>query len=258
MEKFRKVVIAVLSSALLLGFVGLFITPKSYAAICQVTFKSLGNTAKVGDILTPQATLINCKSSGQKAQIALLIDGQAEGKVSAFSTIDSDSLIVKWDGGVKVEKSGKYSFGLSITDNLGQTKPGLSFTDNGNFVSAVTTVQAPVGGPPAGGNPPPPDTSGDEVAVPDVENIQPPIEIDSVGQFFSVAIKYFFTIIAALAVFAIIIGGWQWVMSQGNEQMVTTGKKTIVWALFGLLIALSAFTIVTLILNALGATPPTK
>jgi uncharacterized membrane protein YjfL (UPF0719 family) len=41
-------------------------------------------------------------------------------------------------------------------------------------------------------------------------------------------------------------------MSQGNEEAVSAAKKTITWAVIGLVIALLSFSIVAIVQNLLG------
>ena len=47
----------------------------------------------------------------------------------------------------------------------------------------------------------------------------------------------------------IVIGGFRYVISSGDPQKVAAAKDTIIYAVIGLIIALSAFTIVRLVLG---------
>lgn len=51
-------------------------------------------------------------------------------------------------------------------------------------------------------------------------------------------------IAGVVAVIFIIIGGYKYVISQGNPQAVQKAKETIIYALAGLVIVMMAFTIV--------------
>lgn len=61
-----------------------------------------------------------------------------------------------------------------------------------------------------------------------------------------------FGIIGAIAFLMIVIGGFQYVMSQGDPQAATKAKNTILYALIGLTIAIVAQSIVSFALSKLG------
>ncbi len=60
-----------------------------------------------------------------------------------------------------------------------------------------------------------------------------------------------FGVLAAVAVLMIVIAGLRFVTADGNPQEVSKAKGTIVYALVGLLIAISAEAIITLTLSHL-------
>jgi hypothetical protein len=60
-----------------------------------------------------------------------------------------------------------------------------------------------------------------------------------------------FGIIGALAVIMILYAGFKLVSSQGNPQEAASARKTMIYALVGLAIALSAEAIVTFVLRGL-------
>jgi hypothetical protein len=60
-----------------------------------------------------------------------------------------------------------------------------------------------------------------------------------------------FGVIAALAVFMILLGGFRYIESQGDPQGVSKAKSTIVYALVGLILAVSAEGIVAFVLGRL-------
>ncbi len=64
-------------------------------------------------------------------------------------------------------------------------------------------------------------------------------------------LKYILGIIGTLAVVMIVIAGFRMVTSQGNEHAVGAAKKTITWAVIGLLVAFLAYSAVAIIQNAL-------
>ena len=59
----------------------------------------------------------------------------------------------------------------------------------------------------------------------------------------------FFGILAGIAVLFVIIGGFRYVISNGNPQDMTKAKDTIIYALIGLVVALSAEAIVSFALS---------
>lgn len=60
-----------------------------------------------------------------------------------------------------------------------------------------------------------------------------------------------FGVIGALALIFVIIGGIKFVMSQGEPQAVASARQTIIFAVIGLIIAVSAEAIVTFVLGRL-------
>jgi len=62
----------------------------------------------------------------------------------------------------------------------------------------------------------------------------------------------------ALAVLFLIISGIQLLTAYGNEEKIASAKKSIMMAIAGLLIALLAYSIVTIISNIQIGEPPTK
>jgi hypothetical protein len=50
----------------------------------------------------------------------------------------------------------------------------------------------------------------------------------------------------------IVLGGVELVSSAGNQESIERGKKTITWAILGMVIALSAFSVVAIIEDILG------
>jgi len=55
------------------------------------------------------------------------------------------------------------------------------------------------------------------------------------------------------SVVAIIFGGFQMVASSGNEERVLKAKRTIFWAIAGLVFAFLSFSIIAIVQNLLGA-----
>lgn len=81
----------------------------------------------------------------------------------------------------------------------------------------------------------------------------PGVEADS-GTMETV-LKYIFAIVGAVSVLMVVIGGIRYIISAGNPQQAATAKNTIIYALVGLIIAVSAFVIVNFIFRAVEADP---
>ena len=60
-----------------------------------------------------------------------------------------------------------------------------------------------------------------------------------------------FGIAGSLALLFIVIGGLRFILSQGDPNGVAQGKNTIIYALVGLVVTLTAYSIVTFVLNNL-------
>ncbi len=63
------------------------------------------------------------------------------------------------------------------------------------------------------------------------------------------AIKYAIRLAVALAVLALILGGYQYLTAYGDDEKHKNAMKTITFALIGLILAITAFAIVTIITN---------
>lgn len=66
-------------------------------------------------------------------------------------------------------------------------------------------------------------------------------------------VQIFFSFLAIIAVVMIIYGGFLWMTSAGNEEKISKAKKTLVNAIIGLILILSAFAIVQFVLNEIGS-----
>lgn len=69
------------------------------------------------------------------------------------------------------------------------------------------------------------------------------------------AIRYGLGLAVALAVIALIIGGFQFMTSYGETEKRQSAQKTIQYALIGLIVAIAAYGIVTVISNISYAPP---
>ena len=62
----------------------------------------------------------------------------------------------------------------------------------------------------------------------------------------------FLSVAGLIAMFLIIIGGFRYVTSAGNEEQAENGKKTLQWAIIGLVVALLAYVITRATLTFFG------
>ncbi len=60
-----------------------------------------------------------------------------------------------------------------------------------------------------------------------------------------------FAIIGVIAVIMVVIGGVNYIMSQGDSQRTQKAKNTIMYGLIGMIIALAAFAIVQFVMHDL-------
>jgi succinate dehydrogenase/fumarate reductase cytochrome b subunit len=62
-----------------------------------------------------------------------------------------------------------------------------------------------------------------------------------------------FSITGALAVLFIVVGGMRYITAQGDPQQISKAKNTLIYAIVGLLVSISAVAIVTFVLGRVGA-----
>jgi len=63
-------------------------------------------------------------------------------------------------------------------------------------------------------------------------------------------VKYAMTFLALLAVVVVLIGGFRWMTSMGNEDRLAMAKATVTSGMIGLAVILASFAIVNFIINA--------
>lgn len=88
------------------------------------------------------------------------------------------------------------------------------------------------------------------------ETLYNPLPTESLtGTILTIA-KGFLAIVALWAVVFIIIGGFRMVLSQGNEEAYLAAKKTITWAVLGVVVAMLSFSIIAIVQSLLGVSVP--
>lgn len=219
-------------------------------------FQSFATMPKIGDKYQIKGRFEGCVGYGAdpQAKIELLFIppagvSQAQRTIVAQAAITQpDQFIVK---STIFNKAGEYSFIIYFNDK--------------KIYSAVATVtpkqkpdQKPAGNKNANTQPEPP--SNDNVNAPpagdasDSNTLFNPIKYQTLGDLIISLTKLFVTILSIVAVAFIVLGGGQLVISAGNQEAIEKGKKTITWAIIGLVFALLAFSIVAIIEDLIGTT----
>ena len=65
-------------------------------------------------------------------------------------------------------------------------------------------------------------------------------------------LNLFLTIVGLIAVGFLILGGFRYITSAGNEEAAESAKKIIVNAIIGIVVIILSYVIVTVIINAVG------
>lgn len=77
----------------------------------------------------------------------------------------------------------------------------------------------------------------------------------SVNSAIITVINIILGVIALVAVLMIVIGGFKYVISSGNPEAVKSATKTITWAVIGLVVAVLAYAIVSIVSNTISSDP---
>jgi hypothetical protein len=76
-------------------------------------------------------------------------------------------------------------------------------------------------------------------------------KFDSITALVFGVINYALVLLGVISTLMIIWGGFLMVMSAGNEERLTKGRQTLMWAIIGFVVALLAFSIVSIVQNVL-------
>lgn len=69
-------------------------------------------------------------------------------------------------------------------------------------------------------------------------------------------ISYAMGIIGSLALVMFIYGGAMWMLSAGNQEQVTKGKNTVMWAALGIALIFTAYALVRFVIIAISGQAP--
>ncbi len=78
---------------------------------------------------------------------------------------------------------------------------------------------------------------------------------DSIFKIIAVVIRILLILAGALAVLFLIIGGFWYLTSAGNEEQATKGKKALMYSILGLVIIVLSYSIVSIVVRTLTSTP---
>ncbi|MFH1404786.1 MAG: pilin [Patescibacteria group bacterium] len=79
-----------------------------------------------------------------------------------------------------------------------------------------------------------------------------PLQTDDVRVVVGRVIQAIIGLSGVLAFAMFIWGGFMWLISAGNPERVKQGKDTLIWALIGLVVIFTAYTLVTQLIEALA------
>lgn len=81
------------------------------------------------------------------------------------------------------------------------------------------------------------------------------VNIPNFGDLLQRIVKIFLEFAGAVAVIFLMVGGFQYVSSRGNEEAMEKAKKTITSAVIGIVLIVMAYAIVTIVNDLLTRTP---
>ena len=82
----------------------------------------------------------------------------------------------------------------------------------------------------------------------DFPNIPKPPD-PSAGLTLTEIMQFIFGVIGVISIVMIMVGGFKYILSQGNPQETAKAKNTIMYAIIGLVLAASAFTLVSFLVE---------
>jgi len=76
-----------------------------------------------------------------------------------------------------------------------------------------------------------------------------PLKVDSPQKLIGQIINSLLGIVGSLALLMFIWGGFQWMTAAGNDEKVSKGKRTLVWAALGMVVIFSSYALVSYLIN---------
>lgn len=75
---------------------------------------------------------------------------------------------------------------------------------------------------------------------------------NSGGNLLSTVLNIVFAMAASIAVLMVVIGGFRYIVAQGDPSSTASAKNSIIYALVGLLVVMVAYSIVTLVVKGVS------
>lgn len=239
----------------------------------SLKFEPFKSQYSAGDTFTIDAfaTTFNFDSSVQNIYVSYKVNkievaSKTVGRQSLFDGVISDPITVNsashfnsnaastirvevWAAGTNSQlafaENSVQAGDLGGSGNIANTNPGSVNATNTNPGSDIANTNP-------GSSPSSTASINCSGSNPDPNNcFYNPLPVDSLTAVLLLIMKGFLGIIAVWAVAFIVIGGFRMVMSQGNEEAVTAAKKTITWAVIGLVVAALSFSIIAIVQNLL-------
>lgn len=93
------------------------------------------------------------------------------------------------------------------------------------------------------------------IGIAQAEKLQNPLGANDmeVSELIGRIINGVLGIVGSLALLMFIYGGLTWMTSGGNEEKVKNGKQIIVWAVFGIVIIFTSYSLLNLVFEILGS-----
>lgn len=79
----------------------------------------------------------------------------------------------------------------------------------------------------------------------------PPTAVGSDSEVIANGLRLVFGLLGGIALIIVTLAGFKYVLSQGNPQETAKAKNTILYALVGLVVAITAFSIVTFVMDGI-------
>ncbi len=107
------------------------------------------------------------------------------------------------------------------------------------------------GGLPSSGTPP--TTTGESESANKIINLENPLgENVTVPQLIGNVIKTLLAVVGALALAMFVYGGFTWLTSGGSPDKIKKGKDILIWAVIGLVVIFTSYSLVDFLLTAFG------
>jgi type IV secretory pathway VirB2 component (pilin) len=87
----------------------------------------------------------------------------------------------------------------------------------------------------------------------DDPKLENPLGVDNIPDLIGKIIQGVLGVVGSMALLMFIFGGITWMTSGGNEEKIKKGKQIIVWAIFGIVIIFTSYSILNLVFEILGS-----